>query len=238
MSKARRAGILKSLAFAGFLAVTAPACLDWLEVDDPSDEANEAEPALAAGRPAVLPDAPPTPSGSGPIVPATPGLRVPQAGYWTRARLDIGDIVLPYTWVAFNPRAGEVIMRFEAARRGVNDYGVQATPTLRAVIPITLPRGTDASTLAGLTLGEDALRDATVSLQTTGKDLWLVTLTRLSIDTVEDAVVTGSFEGTARRGSRGQTERAFRAGFLALHAPTPQPAEAPRPVPSLPPTAP
>ncbi|MFT7580384.1 MAG: hypothetical protein ACI9MR_002053 [Myxococcota bacterium] len=210
------------------VALTLPGCLEWLEVDDGDAENPDEGPAIAAGRPAVRPNAPPTAGGSGPIVPATPGLRVPQAGYWTRARLDVGDIVLPYTWVAFNARAGSVIMRFEGAHRGVNEYGVQTPPTLRAVIPITLPRGTDASAIAGLTLGKEALRDATVSLRTTGKDLWLVTLERLSLDTVEPTVVTGSFEGIARRGSRGQVERAFRAGFIALRAPEPPPIETPR----------
>ncbi len=201
-------------------AIVSSGCPSWLEVDDP--DASSGGDAVAEGtapaNPVVLPGAPADPGGEGPLVPNTPGLRVPAAGYWARARLDMADLVLPYTWAGFIPAADRVTFRLAAAVRGADDDG-PATPRLQAVVPIALPAGTDRSQLEGLTLGADALSAGVVSLQTTDRDRWLITLTRLSFEQVDERLVKGSMEGIARRGAKGQRTRSFEMGFLALRAP-------------------
>ncbi len=196
------------------------ACPSWLEVDDEDASDSDVTGALAGpgANPVVLPGAPADPGGDGLIVPNTPGLGVPLAGYWARVRLDVADVVLPYAWAGFMPAEDRVTFRLFAARRGADEAG-PASPRLQAVVPIALPAGTDRSQLEGLTLGEDALAAGVVSLQTTRKDQWLITLTRLSFEEVDDRLVKGSMEGIARRGSKGQRTRSFEMGFLALRAP-------------------
>ena len=211
------------LALALTLGVGAGAgCPEWLEVDDTTaeEEAATDDLALLTGHigPVDLPDAPAEVAGQGPIVPATPGLRVPAAGYWTRARLDVADLILPYTWVSFLHSEDRVTVRLEAVRRGEDEAGPQL-PWLHAVIPVKLPRGTDASQLDGLSLGAAALADATAAIRTTPQDAWTLTLSHLRFDHVDDHVVTGTLEGIARRGAKGQRERSFIAGFVALRAP-------------------
>ncbi len=203
------------------LAAALAACPSWLEVDD-EDAGGGGDVALLgptpAASPVVLPSAPADPGGVGPIVPNTPGLRVPRAGYWARARLDVADLVMPYAWASFLVSEDRVTFRLLAARRGVAD-GVVAVPGLLAVIPISLPAGTDRSQLEGLTLGEQALAAGVVSLRTSRKDRWLVTLTRLSFERVDERLIKGSMEGVARRGARGRRTRSFEMGFLALRSP-------------------
>ncbi|MDP6947143.1 MAG: hypothetical protein QF464_23540, partial [Myxococcota bacterium] len=86
----------------------ASGCIEWLEVDVPVQRPGPAEEARAPATPthlpgvAVLPNTPPRPSANGPVVPQTPGLRVPD-GYWTRARLDQADLLLSHTWAVFQP---------------------------------------------------------------------------------------------------------------------------------------
>jgi len=199
-------------------------CPEWLEVDDPAteEEASADDLALLSAHlgPSELPSAPPEAGGQGPVVPATPGLRVPAAGYWTRARLDVADLLLPYTWVGFLHGEDFVTLRLEAVRRGEDEEGPQL-PWLHAVIPIALPHGTDATQLEGLALGAEALAGATASIQTTRQDTWLLALSHLRLDHVDEHVVTGTLEGVARRGAKGQRERQFQAGFVALRAPEP-----------------
>lgn len=203
-------------------AVLASGCPEWLEVDDtpPDEEALVDDLALLQSHlgPVQLPTAPPDVGGNGPIVPATPGLRVPAAGYWTRARLDVADMLLPYTWVSFLHGEEHITLRLEAVRRGEDEAGPQL-PWLHVIIPIALPLGTDQSQLDKLDLGVEALAAATASIQTTRSDTWLLTLTHLRLDHVDEKRVTGTLEGVARRGSRGQRERSFAAGFVALRAP-------------------
>lgn len=212
---------LLAAAVAVALAFGVGACPEWLEIDDEDDElVDELARVQSRVGPVLMPSAPAEAGGHGPIVPATPGLRVPAAGYWTRARLDVADLLLPYTWASFLHGDDHVTLRIEASRRE-DDDGAQL-PRLHAVIPIALPRGTDARQLAGLTLGPDALSGAVASLQTTRRDRWQVDLTHLSLERVEDGLVRGTLEGVARRGARGQRERSFQAGFLALRAPEPR----------------
>lgn len=206
-------------ALLGLLVAATAGCPEWLEVDDGDAVSAEDEAGfrVAEGSPSRLPDAPAEASGPGPIVPRTPGLRVPDAGYWARVRLDVADVVLSFTWVAIMPGEGQVTLRLEAVR-STNEDDSPTVPSLSAVIPIALPPGTDASQLSGLTLGEDALANATVSLRTSWRDTWLVDLTRLRIEEVDDRVVKGTLEGMARRGAKARRERRFEAGFLALRA--------------------
>ncbi|MCC6623058.1 MAG: hypothetical protein IT385_17505 [Deltaproteobacteria bacterium] len=194
-------------------------CTEWLEVDDGTGDEPILE--LPVGRPLVLPSASPEAGGRGPIVPATPGLRVPLAGYWTRARLDAADLLLPYTWAALSEGRGQVVFRMEGATSTADDPTAAAGQSLRAVIPITLPPGTDASALAGLTLAGPSLSAATVALRTSAADIWLVEPTRLAFEAVRSEIVVGTIEGVARRGAKGQRARRFEAGFIALRAPEP-----------------
>jgi len=204
-------------------AALASGCPEWLEVDDtPADDEGPVDDlALLQSHlgPVELPSAPAEVGGQGPIVPATPGLRVPAAGYWTRARLDVADMLLPYTWASLLRGEDHITLRLEAVRRGEDEAG-PLLPWLHAVIPIALPRGTDQSQLDHLDLGHEALASATASIQTTHDDTWLLELTHLRIDHVDDKRVTGTLEGVARRGARGRRERRFAAGFVALRAPT------------------
>jgi len=91
-----RGGLLKLLWAGVGCALALGACAEWLEVDDDAEAlaANAARETLRGERP-VYPSRWAEPGGDGPLVPSTPGLRVPLAGYWTRVRLDTMDIVLP-----------------------------------------------------------------------------------------------------------------------------------------------
>jgi hypothetical protein len=202
--------------------VARAACTSWLDADDDSGgQSGPADPGegvltpLPTGVPVILPSAPPEVGGDGPYVPATPGLRVPNAGYWTRARLDANDVLLPYTWVSLQPAEGQIVVRLEAVVTSA-----AREPSLEAVIPIALPGGGDVATLVGLELGPSALARAVIGLRTSESDLWLVAPTRLRFDTVRADLVTGTLEGDARRGLRGQRVRHFEAAFVALRAPS------------------
>lgn len=209
LPRAVAAGLVLTMATLG-------ACTSWLDADDDSEDPSEglASPA-PIGAPVVLPSAPAEVGGDGPYVPATPGLRVPSAGYWTRARLDANDLILPYTWVSLQPAEGQIVVRLEAVLTSA-----AREPSLEAVIPIALPGGGDVATLVGLELGPSALERAVIGLRTSESDLWLVTPTRLRFETVRAELVTGTFEGDARRGLRGQRVRHFEAAFVALRAPS------------------
>lgn len=207
---------MRCLAVVAVVLMTA-SCTEWLEVDDGTED----ELVLPSGRPLIMPSAPPEAGGRGPIVPATPGLRVPLAGYWLRARLDIADILLPYTWASLSAGAGKGYLRIEGATSATDDPGNSVAQAFRAVIPIVLPGGTDIDSLDGLTLKAQALTAATVSLRTSATDAWTIELQRLTLSTVQGNLIVGSLEGEARRGARGQRPRRFEAGFIALRAPEP-----------------
>lgn len=196
-------------------AVLNAGCTSWLDADDGTEDPAEAEGASQIGVPVVLPNAPAEVGGDGPYVPATPGLRVPNAGYWTRARLDANDVILPYTWVSLLLADDKIVIRIEAVLAAD-----KRDPALQAVIPIALPGGGDVSTLVGLELGASALAQGVIALRTSESDIWLVTATHLRFDRVQGELVTGTIEGDARRGLRGQRVRHFEAGFVALRAPS------------------
>jgi len=206
----------RQAALALLVGAGAMACTEWLEVDDGGDEPVLE---LPVGRPMVLPSAPAEAGGRGPIVPSTPGLRVPLAGYWTRARLDTADLLLPYTWASLVEGKGFVLLRIEGAMASADEPAAVASQSFRVVIPITLPPGTDTEALAGLTLGKQALTQSAVSIRTSPNDLWIIDPDRLTFDVVRSDVIVGTLEGEARRGARGQRARRFESGFVALRAP-------------------
>ena len=88
-------------------ALALGACVEWFEVDDASPatalEASAPEQPLY-GAEASLPGVAPRVGAAGPLVPQSPGLRVPD-GYWSRVRLDEADLLLPHTWASLE-RAG------------------------------------------------------------------------------------------------------------------------------------
>ncbi len=201
-------------------------CVEWLEVDD---EGGEETLRLPAGQPVVLPSTGPVVGGDGPLIPQTPGLRVPLAGYWTRARLDTLDLLLPFTWASLleaaeGPGAGagparprELLLRIEASVETTDE--TLPVVGMRAIIPIALPPGTDATAVhSGFEVGRDGLDRATIALRTSAQDLWMVTGTRLRLETLAPRILVGTLEGEARRGAQGQRERDFKAVFVALRA--------------------
>jgi len=225
------------------VALGSGGCIDWLEVDD-----GEPEYQLPVGEPLVLPNEPPLLDAPGPLVPRSPGLRVPLAGYWTRVRLDALDLLFPFSWVSLtSAKRGSgpecetlglataparqcnsaVLLRLEGSTSQGDDpseIGAQGVTGFRAVIPITLPPGTDVSVIRdGFELPEKALASATMALRTSAQDLWLITPTRLRFDRVAHGIITGSLEGEARRGAKGQRVRRFAAAFIALRAPDEDP---------------
>lgn len=235
-TRVHSAGIVHSSAFVRAAVTSASCCLalalggcvDWLEVD----EGEEPVYTLPVGEPLVLPSEPALIDAPGPLVPRTPGLRVPLAGYWTRVRLDAHDLLFPYTWASLlwaeevgppGASALRVLFRVEGSTAQGDDpseVGATRVAGIKAVVPITLPPGTDASVLRdGFELTAKALEGATVAVRTSSQDLWLVTPTRLRFDRVDPGLLMGSLEGEARRGAKGQRARSFVAAFIALRAP-------------------
>lgn len=213
-----RRGPLLSLVVGLVLMMGLTACPEWLEVDD-----GEGELEAPTGAPVVFPSATATVTGEGPFVPQTPGLRVPLAGYWTRARLDSLDVVFPYTWVSMLEGEQRLVVRLEGVM-GQADAGYEAGPSFRAVVPVTLPPGTDRSVLKdGFVLTGDNLGGAVVSLRTSSQDLWQVDLERLELVKVTPRLLVGALEGEARRGAKGQRGRRLLASFIALRADEPRP---------------
>lgn len=218
-------------------------CVEWLEVDEGEEDAY----VVPVGEPLVLPSEPPLVDAPGPLVPRTPGLRVPLAGYWSRVRLDGLDALFPYTWASLSAAEGGpqeeafAMLRVEGSTAQGDDpseIGAQGVSGWRALIPIALPAETDASVIRdGFELGEKALAGATIGLTTASQDLWLVTATRLTFEKVTRTLIMGSLEGEARRGAQGQRMRRFAAAFIALRAPDDEHAPAAGPSEITPPDA-
>jgi hypothetical protein len=210
-----------------FVMCTQVGCLEWLEVDEPAAESEPDEllPMVPSfGVNATFPGAPARVLARGPVVPMTPGLRVPD-GYWTRVRIDQADILLPYSWGAVQPAGysmdGDLrgmLLRLQGHRMGSLP---KDEPQLRAVIRIATPPNTEPEDLIGLSFGEDALTESTVSVRISKGTLWNVALQRLSIVSMDDNVITGTLEGQARAGKRAKRRRTFRAAFVALRASEP-----------------
>lgn len=204
------------------LSVLGAGCTGWLEVDD-EEEVVE----VPMGTPITLPTALATGSGEGPFVPKTPGLRVPLAGYWARARLDALDVLFTYTWVSVDAGEGRLILRLEATH-GQADAGYELGPSLKSIVPISLPPGTDATVLRdGFVLQGDGLTGSVVGLRTSLQDLWQIELTRLELVTVKPNLMVGALEGVARRGAQGQRGRRVLVSFVALRSDAPRPGEPP-----------
>lgn len=195
-------------------------CAEWLEVDDGTEDVAPVEPDEPR-EPAYLPDESARLDGKGPLVPATPGLRVPD-GYWTRVRLDVADLYLPYSWISLLPHGERVTLRLQAVGGPVPESDVAPLPALRLVVSIGVPEGTTVFELAGLTLRGDALREAMGAIRTTPTDNWLLELDRLTIEEIGSTVVKGTIEGHARRGSKSVRTRKFHIGFVALWAKAPR----------------
>ena len=163
-----------------------------------------------------LPQRTPRLDAPGPIVPGTPGLRVP-AGYITRVRLDIRDLFLPYTVASFLRGAGDATLRIEAVAGMTEDRRI--LPVFRVLIPITLPSGSDIAALTELTLGPAALSRAMATIRLENGRQYLVEVKRLSFDALEEGAVKGSLEGRARRGMKSKSYKQIKVGFVALRAP-------------------
>ncbi|MGB0589960.1 MAG: hypothetical protein ACPGU1_09810 [Myxococcota bacterium] len=216
-----------SLALILLLSFTQAGCLEWLEVDEPIGEADleEVVPSLPSfGADASFPGAPARATADGPLVPMTPGLRVPD-GYWTRVRIDQADLLLPFTWAAVQPAGysadGELrgtLLRLQGHRMGNTP---KEAPQLRAVIRIATPPGTTSEDLVGLTFGQDALAESTASVRISEGTLWNVMLQRLAITSMEENLITGTLEGEVRAGKRAKRSRTFRAAFVALRVDEP-----------------
>lgn len=198
-------------------------CVEWFEVDDSPLASNAAEesppPQPLYGVEASLPGVAPRLGASGPLVPQSAGLRVPD-GYWSRIRVDQADILLPYTWAALEPagysaggEARGTILRLQA-HQGAEPS--KESPALRGVIRIATPPETETSSLVGLEFGPDALHGSTVSVRLSKGTLWSVELERLSIGELGPRVISGTLEGQARAGKRAKRQRRFRAAFVAL----------------------
>ena len=216
-----------SWAFIVLLISAQAGCLEWLEVDEPVEEADleEVVPSLPSfGVDASFPGTPARATADGPVVPMTPGLRVPD-GYWTRIRIDQADLLLPFTWAAVQLAGysadGDLrgmLLRLQGHRLGNTP---KEAPQLRAVIRIATPPDTAPEDLVGLTFGQDALAESTASVRISKGTLWNVVLQRLAITSIEDNLVTGTLEGEARAGKRARRSRTFRAAFVALRVSEP-----------------
>ncbi len=180
----------------------------------PPDAGDEHE----AGDPQMLhlPQRPSRVDARGPLVPGTPGLRVP-AGYFTRIRLDVRDLFLPYTLGSFLRGEDGVTFRLEGVA-GMADQK-RVLPVFRALIPITLPSGSDIQSLTKLTLGPAAMSRGTVTIRLENGRQYLVEVERLSFEALEDGALKGSLEGKARRGMKSTTYKDIWVGFVALRAP-------------------
>lgn len=206
------------------LGICLTGCTDWLAISEPAPdlvlEDDEAVLDLHG-----LPTQPGRIDAAGTLIPRTAGLRVPR-GYFTHARLDNADFMLEHTWAAFDLTrspgshpAPRMLLRIVASSDVVRDTR-PAAPSVRAVFPLALPKGTRVDDLAGLTIREEGLSEARVGIRTSEEHHWIVKPTRLSIEHVTEEAIKGSFEGSARRGLKSDRVRTLRVGFIALRAPT------------------
>lgn len=222
MSRTGPAAVALALALALPQAVALPGCVEWLEVDDPDAEIARPQVHVVMTAPALLPDMAARADGRGPLVPGTPGLRVPR-GYFARARLHLADLLMPYCWASFVRGHGTLTFRLQAIGGPMTQTGpgegAPPLPVLRGVIELAVPPGTEVDDLAGLTLGVESLRGATVSLRLSERDRYLLEVDRLSIEAIGRTAVLGSLQGRARRGAKSQTTLPIELGFVALKAP-------------------
>jgi len=163
-----------------------------------------------------LPQRVPRLDAAGPFVPGTPGLRVPK-GYFTRVRLDVRDLFLPYAVASFLRGEDETVFRLEAVSEFSDQWGT--LPIFRALVPITLSSSSDIKSLTKITLGPAALNRAMATIRLENGRQYLVEVQRLSFEVLEDSAVKGSLEGRARRGMLSKSYKQIKVGFVALRAP-------------------
>ncbi len=192
-------------------------CAEWLEIDEPGPGMTQS-PVREVMRVEAppMPVAHPEPGGGGPIAPGTPGYRVPDAGYWTRVRLETLDVLLPYTLVIVQRLGDAAYLRLEA-----EDDEPLTGPALRGVLRVAVPAGSATEDLAGVTLGAPSLSGSVLSLRTAGGDHWLVDVETMTLETVLGDLVVGVLEGQARRGVGGQRVRRVEVGFVATRVAEP-----------------
>ncbi|MFO0750526.1 MAG: hypothetical protein U1F43_33385 [Myxococcota bacterium] len=149
-------------------------------------------------------------------------------------------MLLLYTWASLLTGKGQALLRIEGATSAIDDLGAggAAGQTFRAIILIALPPGSDASALAGLTLGRSRWPGPPWR-----SGLGQRPLARDARSADARGGAAGAHRrlarGDARRGAKGQRVRRFEAGFLALRAPEPNaPMPAPPAVPGAAPGAP
>jgi hypothetical protein len=210
MKSSRKGSVFYFLA--GMLLWHGSACIEVPSSGHVSEQDERYTQALA--RP-YTPQKRPRLEGRGPVVPGTPGLRVP-SGFFARVRIQVMDFYQPLAMASFLRTHGEVYLRLVTEGGGEND---SFRPMFRAIIPITLPKGSGLQALTNLTLGKAALDRATATFQLTPRGKYLVKVERLHIETIEDVVITGALEGRAMRGSLSKTSVPFMAGFVALRGP-------------------
>jgi hypothetical protein len=202
-----------AVAIAGLLGA---GCVEWLEVDGDDDEQ-----AAALEREALRAEAPKPPqrgaeaAGEGPLVPLTPGLRVPVGvGYWARVRLEALDVAFDTALITLNRLEDRLVLRLFAAPDDDPD-----APSLHLVTELPLAPASAIEDLAGLDLFPRP-GATTAVFRTSSRDLWVVTPSRLTFDSLGDEVIVGSLEGIATRGLDGQRSRRIEVGFVALRAPS------------------
>ena len=208
-----------------FFTLLITGCVEWLEMPEETNPSVSTTdmPASTPGQErtvyrAARVDAP------GPLVPRTPGLRVPE-GFWTRVRMDTADAWLPFSWVDLRAATdrgqkadSSMTFRLLAAGGPSEDTRVPP-PSLRVVAPLTVPAGTEVSALVGLTLQTDALSDGIVGFDLGGDHPWRVTLEQITLKSITATTISGTLEGTAVRGSRARASRPFQAAFHAYRVP-------------------
>lgn len=209
----------------GFFSLLITGCVEWLEMPEetnPSTSTTDMPVGSSGGERTVY--RAPRVDAPGPLVPRTPGLRVPE-GFWTRVRMDTADAWLPFSWVDLRTakdtgQKADSRMTFRLLAAGGPSEDTQVPPpSLRVVAPLTVPAGTEVNALVGLTLQTDALSDGIVGFHLGGDHPWRVTLEKLTLKSITTTTISGTFEGTAVRGSRARASRPFQAAFHAYRVP-------------------
>ena len=110
------------------------------------------------------------------------------------------DLHLSYTMASFLRGEEQAFLRLEA-------HGDKVGPSqtaFHAFIPLAMRLDEDVTTLASLTLEKEALADAKANIRVatrTRRHNRLVELHRVTFDIVQSDIITGTLEGTTKRGS-------------------------------------
>jgi hypothetical protein len=180
----------------------------------------------------LLPNTEPSARGLGPLIPGTPGLRV-SSGYFSRARMGSVDLYMPHTMTSFLRGREKSYLRIEAFGEKVGAH----KSLFHAFIPLSIAAEGDLSTLENLTLEKEALKTATATIRVAKATRLLnrlVELRRLSLEVVDEHLVTGTLEGVTKRGNRAQSSLPFQLGFVAYRGPDTGMVGPERPIPDVP----